>query len=194
MRVKINMSEQDWELLINSLRPLEDCKKVMETINCAYRRILSTQSIPGKIKEVKKSIPKKSNSPVSVTIGKPFGNLKEVAEKFRKELIEKQTQPEKNTKAVLKSLDIKYDFQRIFYNYNGFYIVDFYLPDHGIVIEIDGGFHYEDSHLIKDKERTSLLKSHNNIKYLGRIPNKDTFNTVGLANKIKTILHYTMRN
>ena len=39
------------------------------------------------------------------------------------------------------------------------YIVDFYSPKKQIVIELDGGQHYEDTAKQKDQERDSYLKS-----------------------------------
>jgi len=45
--------------------------------------------------------------------------------------------------AVLKSLGIKYDFQKIYYTLDKFYIVDFYLKDYGIALEVDGGYQAE---------------------------------------------------
>jgi very-short-patch-repair endonuclease len=41
----------------------------------------------------------------------------------------------------------------------GKYIVDFYCPRARLIIEIDGGQHYEDSRQAEDKKRDSDLKS-----------------------------------
>lgn len=41
-------------------------------------------------------------------------------------------------KALLDMLSIKYEFQKLLW---GNKIVDFYLPDYRVVIEIDGGYH-----------------------------------------------------
>src|SRR4051812_45171124 len=40
----------------------------------------------------------------------------------------------------------------------GNYIADFYAPQGKLVIEIDGGQHYEDNHLKKDEERDFFMK------------------------------------
>ena len=37
------------------------------------------------------------------------------------------------------------------------YIMDFYLPDYGICIEVDGDYHNTFEQLVKDKERTNKL-------------------------------------
>jgi len=41
-------------------------------------------------------------------------------------------------KTLLDALSIKYEFQKVMW---GNKIVDFYLPDYRIIIEIDGGYH-----------------------------------------------------
>ena len=38
------------------------------------------------------------------------------------------------------------------------YIVDFYCKPLNLVIEVDGGYHYEEEQIIKDKERQQLLE------------------------------------
>ena len=38
------------------------------------------------------------------------------------------------------------------------YIVDFYCKPLNLVIEVDGGYHYEAEQLVKDKERQKLLE------------------------------------
>ena len=40
----------------------------------------------------------------------------------------------------------------------GNYIVDFYCPAAKLVIEVDGGQHYEDKGIKKDKERNAFIK------------------------------------
>jgi very-short-patch-repair endonuclease len=41
------------------------------------------------------------------------------------------------------------------------YIVDFYAPTVNLVIEIDGGQHYEEEHMRRDKERDLFLNAMN---------------------------------
>ena len=40
----------------------------------------------------------------------------------------------------------------------GAYIVDFYCATKNLVIEIDGGQHYEEANMVQDKERDAFLK------------------------------------
>lgn len=83
--------------------------------------------------------------------------LQEKAEEFRADLIKKQTPSEARFKIILKELDIKYEFQKIFYTENSFYIADFYLSNYNIVIEIDGEYHNTPEQKSKDSKRTAKL-------------------------------------
>jgi very-short-patch-repair endonuclease len=40
----------------------------------------------------------------------------------------------------------------------GKYIVDFYCKPLQLVIEVDGGYHFEEGQMLKDKERQSVLE------------------------------------
>lgn len=89
----------------------------------------------------------------------------EASLKFREELIANQTTAEKSAKALLKSMGIKYEFQKIFYYKSKidkyktcFYIVDFYLPDANMAIEIDGEYHQTSKQKTADKKRTMVLR------------------------------------
>ena len=56
----------------------------------------------------------------------------------------------------------------------GKYIVDFYCAKANLVIELDGSQHYEESGIVKDKERTKFLESQG-LKVI-RIPNNEINN------------------
>lgn len=61
----------------------------------------------------------------------------------------------------------------------GNYIVDFYCPTKKLVIEIDGGQHYEDGEIIKeDKEREKFLKEVLGLKVI-RFTNIDIMQNLG---------------
>ena len=53
----------------------------------------------------------------------------------------------------LKQLPITINRQKVI----GSYIVDFYCSKAKLVIELDGSQHYEESHIIKDKQRDEYL-------------------------------------
>ena len=65
----------------------------------------------------------------------------------------------------------------------GNFIVDFYCAKAGLVIELDGGGHYETEHVKRDDERTKALKTLN-LRVL-RICNLDVVeNFYGVCEKI----------
>lgn len=107
--------------------------------------------------------------------------LQEKAEEFRADLIKKQTPSEARFKIILKELDIKYEFQKIFYTENSFYIADFYLSNYNIVIEIDGGYHNTPEQKTKDSKRTAKLIE--DIDDVYRIKN-ETVTNVELTKRI----------
>lgn len=67
----------------------------------------------------------------------------------------------------------------------GSYIVDFYCPPLKLVIEIDGGQHYEDAGLRKDKLRDEYLEKTLKLKVL-RFTNLDVIKNIeGVSEKIR---------
>jgi len=65
----------------------------------------------------------------------------------------------------------------------GNYIVDFYAPEAKLVIEVDGGQHYEEEGLEYDEERDAFLEGHG-LKVI-RFSNLDVLrNTEGVVEKI----------
>lgn len=100
--------------------------------------------------------------------------LKDKAEDFRSDLIKKQTRSEARMKVALKELNVKYEFQKIFYTEKSFYIVDFYLPEYNVVIEVDGGYHNDKEQKVKDNNRT--LKLTEDINHVYRIKNESVDN------------------
>ena len=65
----------------------------------------------------------------------------------------------------------------------GNYIVDFYAPESKLVIEVDGGQHFEDEGIKYDKARDAYLKGLN-LKVL-RVSNLDVLNNMeGIVERI----------
>lgn len=106
------------------------------------------------------------------------------AEKFREQLIKNQTPAEVKFKAFLKSLDIEYEFQKIIYNDKTFHIVDFFLPEKGFVVELDGGYHQNKRQKGKDTYRAGILKKAGVLKVY-RFRNEETDDSVACIEKIK---------
>lgn len=88
-------------------------------------------------------------------------------------LVIRITEPERTFKNILDCLEIKYTFQKIFMVNDAGYIVDFYLPEYLMVIEIDGNNHYEEIQDHKDQERTQNLLSLKSIGHVLRFDNQD---------------------
>jgi len=81
-------------------------------------------------------------------------NLKTYSTKLRKEM----TDAERLLWKYIRNKQIK-NLQFYRQKIIGNYIVDFYCPAVKIVIEIDGGQHFENDNLKKDKERDRYLSS-----------------------------------
>jgi very-short-patch-repair endonuclease len=110
---------------------------------------------------------------------------KERAEAFREDLIKKQTHSEKLFKAYLKSLEIRYFFQKIFYTEKSFRIVDFYLPECNVVIEIDGKYHNDNK--VSDFIRTTELEAYG-VQKVYRFTNDETLDSEIITNRLKGIV------
>ena len=79
-------------------------------------------------------------------------SLKEFARKLRQNMTEAETRLwMRLRKRQLKNC--QFYRQRIIGNY----IVDFYCPDAQLVVEIDGGQHYSEQGMVKDRRRNSHL-------------------------------------
>ncbi len=112
-------------------------------------------------------------------------SLAKLADKFRKELIENQTEAEKQFKKYLKLLRIRYEFQKIVYAGESFYIVDFYIPKSKIAVEIDGKYHQD--RIEDDKERTYQLILAG-INGVVRFDNKEVYDEERCIVKIKNLV------
>ena len=113
-------------------------------------------------------------------------DLKVIANKYRKDLMLNRTNAEKVFAYILTQLKVTYKEQYILYTKRSFYIVDFYLPVHRIIFEVDGKQHYTPEGLVKDNLRD------NTIATLGftvkRFRNDEVYNPRRCEKRIKTIL------
>lgn len=78
-------------------------------------------------------------------------NLKNLARELRNNMTNEER---KLWYQFLRSCNVRFLRQKVIGNY----IVDFYSPKAAIVIEIDGGQHYEDNAIEKDKIRDKYLQ------------------------------------
>ena len=73
----------------------------------------------------------------------------------------------------LRELGIKYKFQYPLVCYpNHYYVLDFYLPDYNIGVEMDGPNHYTTKGLEHDNIRDSLIREIHSIK-IHRVKNEE---------------------
>lgn len=115
------------------------------------------------------------------------------AEKFKVKLTKDQTEAEKVFKAILKSENIEYEFQKIIYytdpedSKEKFFIVDFYLPTTNIIIELDGGYHDKKTQKVKDQVRTKRLKEKGYTKVVRYLNTEVLLNSYSVVvKKLKT--------
>ena len=84
--------------------------------------------------------------------------IKEEACRYRQKLVNHETPAESLMKEILWSLGIHFDFQKIFFTRRSFFITDFYLPRHKIVVEVDGSQHHKKKQARYDRNRTRYLE------------------------------------
>lgn len=78
--------------------------------------------------------------------------------KRAKELRRKATASELAFEKKLQAIGVKYIFQKCFIQGDYYCIVDFYLPKpYKTCIEIDGGYHNEESQVLKDGRKDKYL-------------------------------------
>lgn len=85
--------------------------------------------------------------------------LKGLGKTYSKELTARATSWELDFKAKLEQTGVKFIFQHpVVCEKNYLYILDFYLPDHGLVFELDGAHHYQKDKIRSDNQRTKRLE------------------------------------
>ena len=95
------------------------------------------------------------------------GDLNFIAKKLRRQM----TKQERHLwYDFLRSYSIKVYRQRVIDNY----VADFYCPAAKLVIELDGGQHYDDAKMIEDEHRSAIINQYG-IQVL-RIPNNEVDN------------------
>jgi len=82
---------------------------------------------------------------------------KQEYKKFRKDLRNNLTEPEKHLWQILRKQQMGYKFRR--QHGIGHYIVDFYCPQLKLVIEVDGDSHYSEEAQSHDKDRDHYMQT-----------------------------------
>jgi very-short-patch-repair endonuclease len=103
-------------------------------------------------------------------------NKKSTINKYQSMLSKNATKYELKFKEILIKNNIKFYFQKIFKVTRGKgsvkYIVDFYIPQNNVVIEIDGSQHNKENNISKDSIRTEGLLTAGVSKVI-RLSNKE---------------------
>lgn len=102
----------------------------------------------------------------------------------RNDNIKNATPTELKMKMLLSELGVAYEFQKIYFVGFSYYIVDFYLPEYNMVIEIDGQQHYEYNASIYDRLRTDNLTYLHGISRVIRFDNKDLAIDTDVKNRL----------
>ena len=107
-------------------------------------------------------------------------NIKEIAVKFRTELISRITTSEKLFRRFLDRNGYTYDFQKIIYLHENttdskitkFYIADFYIKSLHLIVEIDGGYHTTNEQINYDSNKDFRIKKQYPTIHILRIKNE----------------------
>lgn len=113
---------------------------------------------------------------------------------YKKEMRQEPTPTEVKVMQVLAFSGIKCIFQKVFLTKYSFYIVDFYLPEYKLVIEVDGKHHYTNKSQFRyDGKRTNYLQSIRGCKVI-RFTNKEVRKDIGVViDRIKSVLETLSR-
>jgi len=104
-----------------------------------------------------------------------YKNQQQLNNKYLKELRQKQTRAEKIMQDILDEIGIRYIFQKGFIGKKFHCIVDFYIPSpRKMCIEVDGGYHFTEEQIKKDKFREYYLTEIRKFKMF-RVKNEELF-------------------
>lgn len=98
--------------------------------------------------------------------------IQRIARAFSRELEEKATPAERAFAEMLAAHGIRFDFQHPFRRGKTFAIVDFWLPDYGVIVEIDGGYHNEPQQFQRDTARSADLMRKEKVRRVVRFTNE----------------------
>lgn len=87
------------------------------------------------------------------------GSKGSIPSQYCEDLRKRATKSEKIFKKMLKDCKIVHVFQKVIPNNHTFYIVDFFIPDKNLCIELDGGYHDDPDQKAKDIARDAYLIS-----------------------------------
>jgi very-short-patch-repair endonuclease len=110
--------------------------------------------------------------------------LVQSAEANRNGNIINATPQEMKMKLILKELGVVYEFQKVYYTGMTYYIVDFFLTDYNVVVELDGSQHYDGFAKEYDALRTENLLYLHKINRVIRFDNKELVIDTDIKSKL----------
>ena len=175
MKINVELTDKEWEQLSKMMKNSKD-KYIMSVEAKFNGRIIIDESVKTHHR----------NKPLNLDIARKD------AEELRKNLIENQTTGEKLTKAVLKALDIDYNFHKIIFGRDDLFIVDFYIPEYKMVIEVD-----EEIYNINEQKKVDIklskLSEIKFVNYIGRISFKESKSSILIEDKINYLLDQVLK-
>lgn len=88
------------------------------------------------------------------------------ANDYREELLQRTTEAEKAMEKILGDLEVPFFQQRVFLLKNKFKIVDFWIPECNVAVEIDGKRHFTKTGNYYDRMREKDLKMRYQLKII----------------------------
>jgi very-short-patch-repair endonuclease len=165
------INNKDWGKIIKLSKESNGAEKIVHfLVDVFYQQNNKTQ-------------PKKKV--ITVKPEKANVKLKDIAESLRRERLNKATESEILFANILGRAGIKHKREHVLYPKKSFYIVDFYLPDSRLVIEIDGGYHSMEDQEIRDTIRTSNLINECGVSDVLRFENEELVNEKRIVEIIK---------
>lgn len=118
---------------------------------------------------------------------KCYADLQEWVLSTRAKLVANMTPSEKKVRACLLANHIEYKQQHFIRHGDNYYFADFMLPEHNVVIEVDGGYHNEPQQKIDDRKRQKNIEKEG-FKVM-RIKNEDTLFTDNILAAITNFIN-----
>lgn len=192
------MSEKAHSVILNFIECLENTAQIgveVKAISDLEKQRAATKAKTRAKRNNKKKIKlaNKKYEP-TVSIGYKFGEpnphftITDSAKYNRVKLIQTATKAEKKFIGILKSNNIRYDFQKIFYYEDSYYIVDFFIPELRLVVEIDGRYHDSSKQQRDDQLRTRKLIALCDVRNVIRFTNDELENKSSVLSKLNEYL------
>ena len=177
IQVKKIQSNTVYELDISvfeySLKNVSDSCKNTRQINSEKKKKTQKTKEKGDVSDLqeKENSFKLLNTDKNKKHYRPTESAKTTAESYAEANRTNETAAEKKIRQLLEGYSIKHITQKPIYTSDSFYIVDFYLPEINLVVEVDGDYHYTSEQIEKDKAKNEKLL---NLGYnVLRFNNKD---------------------